>query len=156
MLVIALVIVAVFVFIGLFYALSAIVTWIKLVVVRYMQTRELRILAEEYIVQDLSRNRPPPAALAVPAPSAPPAANSAQVPMLNAAPTQDIMTAEGSVPMADVASEMTSRDVVQEMRRDLQAVYGIRSDMQYTGSFLRPQRSVRNMRMSRGPLESPV
>mmetsp|Transcript_72392 Transcript_72392/g.154942 ORF Transcript_72392/g.154942 Transcript_72392/m.154942 type:complete len:421 (-) Transcript_72392:158-1420(-) len=130
--VVGMVIVAVllFIFVGLFFALAALVTWAQKKVQSYYQLQELRQLTGEYEVQDLALLRRP---VSVPAPSAPPLASApAQDAGMGsigeaAAPSAPPLLREdlesGEVSWAPVTDGRTQRSLAI----DLQAVYGYSS-----------------------------
>lgn len=105
-----------FVLVGLFSVLAALVTWIQRVVQQYYQIAELRALTAEYVVVDLSKA---------------PAAPFAQPP-----PQQDL---EASAPPPDSFVLRYAMDVAtqQSLCMDLQAVYGINN----IAAVLNPQAS---------------
>lgn len=108
------VVVIAFIVVGLIFVFAAIVTWFQKVFVRYLQISELRQLAGEYVVEDLSGKPPVSEAQAKsdvenPEPSAPP---------------QECMPDSPSAPPSCSSDVMDPDLVHQSLRRDLQAVYG--------------------------------
>jgi len=57
-LILAFVSVVLLAFIGIFLAMAMIVTWFQRVIQKYYQLREIRVLTQEYVVQDLSKLQP--------------------------------------------------------------------------------------------------
>lgn len=119
-LVIVAVVVIAFVLVGLILLFMALVAWLQKVVVRYLQISELRHLAGEYVVEDLSSEH----------------AGAMDV-TCNASDTFGLDIAEASAPLqenmdvqnapAEPSSGGPTTDshlVYQSLQRDLQAVYG--------------------------------
>eukprot|EP00928_Gymnodinium_smaydae_P029674 TRINITY_DN22283_c0_g1_i2.p1 TRINITY_DN22283_c0_g1~~TRINITY_DN22283_c0_g1_i2.p1 ORF type:complete len:433 (-),score=47.01 TRINITY_DN22283_c0_g1_i2:151-1275(-) len=110
----AFILVIAFVCIGIFFALGAFITWLHRVCQRYFQLRELRELAGEYVVQDLSQMK-------IPAAQSSEATSSDQT---LSPPMQHELSPSPSAPPALWLP--SSEPVVQQsLTRDMQAIYGI-------------------------------